>query len=52
MPKFCLCECLLVVTENAEITPNAPNVSMHIVTGCLCPTPMDYLPILAGVQPV
>ena len=24
---------------------------MHIVTGCLHPTPMNYLRILAGIQP-
>ena len=23
---------------------------MRIVTGCLCPTPTDYLTILAGIQ--
>ena len=24
---------------------------MRIVTGCLLPTPTNYLPILAGIQP-
>ena len=27
------------------------NDALCIVTGCLLPTPMDYLPILAGIQP-
>ena len=27
------------------------NVALRIVTGCLCPTPADDLPILAGIQP-
>ena len=27
------------------------NDALHIVTGCLRPTPTDYLPILAGIQP-
>ena len=25
--------------------------ALHIVTGCLHPTPMDHLPILSGIQP-
>ena len=25
--------------------------ALHIVTGCLCPTPMDHLPTLSGIQP-
>ena len=27
------------------------NDALRIVTGCLCPTPTDYLPVLAGIQP-
>ena len=27
------------------------NNALHIVTGCLCPTPMDHLPVLSGIQP-
>jgi len=27
------------------------NDALRIVTGCLCPTPADNLPILAGIQP-
>ena len=27
------------------------NDALHIVTGCLRPTPTDYFPILAGIQP-
>ena len=27
------------------------NGALHIVTGCLRPTPTDYLPVLAGIQP-
>jgi len=27
------------------------NDALHIVTGCLCPTSADNLPILAGIQP-
>ena len=27
------------------------NDALHIVTGCLHPTPMDHLPILSGIQP-
>ena len=26
------------------------NDALHIVTGCLCPTPMDHLPVLSGIQ--
>ena len=25
--------------------------ALHIVNGCLCPTPMDHPPILSGIQP-
>ena len=27
------------------------NDALHIVTGCLHPTPMDHLPVLSGIQP-
>ena len=27
------------------------NDALHIVTECLCPTPMDHLPVLSGIQP-
>ena len=27
------------------------NDALHIVTGCLRPTPMDHLPVLSGIQP-
>ena len=27
------------------------NDALCIVTGCLCPTPMDHLPVLSGIQP-
>ena len=27
------------------------NDALRIVTGCLCPTPTDHLPILSGIQP-
>ena len=27
------------------------NETLHIVTGCLHPTPTDHLPILSGIQP-
>ena len=27
------------------------NDAMHIVTGCLVPTPTDHLPVLSGIQP-
>ena len=27
------------------------NDALRIVTGCLCPTPKDHLPILSGIQP-
>ena len=27
------------------------NNTLHIVTGCLHPTPMDHLPVLSGIQP-
>ena len=28
------------------------NDTLHIVTGCLRPTPTDHLPVLSGIQPV
>ena len=30
---------------------NVLNDALHIVIGCLRPTPMDNLPVLSGVQP-
>ena len=27
------------------------NDALRIVTGCLCPTPTDHLPVLSGIQP-
>ena len=27
------------------------NNALHIVTGCLHPTPIDHLPVLSGIQP-
>ena len=30
---------------------NVLNDALHIVTGCLCPTPTNHLPVLSGIQP-
>ena len=30
---------------------NVLNDTLRIVTGCLCPTPTDHLPVLSGIQP-
>ena len=35
----------------ADIIDSVLNDALRTVTGCLLPTPTDYLPILAGIQP-
>ena len=67
MGSQCSCSrnsCLALVYSTAEycapvwcfsvhthIIDMAINDTLHIVTGCLRPTPLDNLPILAGIQP-
>ena len=45
--------CVLVCCRSAHSRLIDPiiNDALRIVTGCLCPTPADNLPILAGIQP-
>ena len=34
-----------------RLIDNVLNDALRIVTGCLCPTPIDRLPVLSGIQP-
>ena len=38
-------------SAHTHLIDSVLNDALHIVTGCLRPTPTDYLPILAGIQP-
>ena len=38
-------------SAHTRLINNVLNDALRIVTGCLHPTPTDYLPILAGIQP-
>ena len=38
-------------SAHTRLIDNVLNDALHIVTGCLCPTPTDHLPILSGIQP-
>ena len=37
-------------SAHTRLIDSVLNDALRIVTGCLCPTPTDYLPILAGIQ--
>ena len=45
--------CAPVWCRNAHtrLIDSVLNDAMHIVTGCLRPTPTDHLPVLSGIQP-
>ena len=43
-PVWCRC-------AHTRLIDSVLNDALRIVTGCLRPTPTDYLPILAGIQP-
>ena len=48
-------ECCVPVwcrTADTRLIDSVLNDVMCIVAGCVCPTPTDYLSILAGIQPV
>ena len=38
-------------SAHTRLIDNVFNDALRIVTGCLRPTPTDYLPVLAGIQP-
>ena len=38
-------------SAHTRLIDSVLNDTLHIVTGCLRPTPMDHLPILSGIQP-
>ena len=38
-------------SAHTRLINNVLNDALHIVTGCLRPTPTDHLPILPGIQP-
>ena len=38
-------------SAHTHLIDSVLNDALHIVTGCLCPTTTDHLPILSGVQP-
>ena len=38
-------------SAHTRLIDSVLNDTLHIVTGCLHPTPTDYLPILSGIQP-
>ena len=38
-------------SAHTRLIDSVLNNALHIVTGCLHPTPMDHLPVLSGIQP-
>ena len=38
-------------SAHTHLIDSVLNNALHIVTGCLHPTPMDHLPVLSGIQP-
>ena len=38
-------------SAHARLIDSVLNDALRIVTGCLRPTPTDYLPVLSGIQP-
>ena len=38
-------------SAHTRLIDSVLNEVLHIVTGCLRPTPMDHLPVLSGIQP-
>ena len=38
-------------SAHTRLIDSVLNDALSIVTGCLCPTPTDHLPILSGIQP-
>ena len=38
-------------SAHTRLFDNVLNDALHIVTGCLRPTPTDHLPVLSGIQP-
>ena len=38
-------------SAHTRLIDSVLNDALRIVTGCLRPTPTDYLPVLAGIQP-
>ena len=38
-------------SAHTHLIDSVLNDALRIVTGCLCPTPTDHLPILSGIQP-
>ena len=40
-----------MVVLTLALFDSALNDALHIITGCLRPTPTDHLPVLSGIQP-
>ena len=38
-------------SAHTHLIDSVLNDALRIVTGCLCPTPMNHLPVLSGIQP-
>ena len=38
-------------SAHTRLIDSVLNDALHVVTGCLCPTPTDHLPVLSGIQP-
>ena len=38
-------------SAHTHLIDSVLNNTLHIVTGCLCPTPTDHIPVLSGIQP-
>ena len=38
-------------SAHTRLIDSVLNDTLCIVTGCLCPTPTDHLPVLSGIQP-
>ena len=45
------CAPVLCRSAHSRLLDSVLNDALRIVTGCLRPTPTDYLPVLAGIQP-
>ena len=43
-PAWCL-------SAHTHLIDSVLNNALHIVTGCLHPTPTDHLPVLSGIHP-
>ena len=45
------CAPIWCCSTHTRLIDSVLNDALRIVTGCLPPTPTDYLPVLSGIQP-